>query len=78
MVCMPPFSLPASTNVYIIGSSFLPIDDCHRYSRAVLPAVCGIIWRAWEHRWIVEYVECDAVNWVLSCMVSRTMFTLVI
>ena len=47
---------------------WIPSDECHWYSRPVLPALCGIIWRTWECWWITEYAKCNAVNLAL-CMV---------
>lgn len=40
----------------------IPSDECHWYSRSVLPAFCGIIWRTWEHWWITKYAKCNAVS----------------
>lgn len=57
----------------------LPSDECHWYSRTVLPAVCGIIWRTWEHNWDAGYAECDAVYIsILSCTTPCTIFIPVI
>ena len=48
----------------------IPSDECHWYSRPVLPAFCRISWRTWERWWTIKYAKCNAVN-LAPCMVFQ-------